>query len=52
MRQLGTCFIAEGAKLTVKIVELALVIGTLVVWSAIFASHNPPAMTACIASCE
>jgi hypothetical protein len=35
-----------------KIVALALVIGVLVAGSAIFASHNPRAMAACIASCE
>ena len=35
----------------VKRVE-TLVIGVLTVGSAIFASHNSRAMTACIASCE
>jgi len=38
--------------LTVKIVALALVLSTLVAGSAIFASHTPSAMTACIAGCE
>jgi hypothetical protein len=33
-------------------VALTLVIGVLTVGSAIFASHNSRAMTACIGSCE
>jgi len=35
-----------------KIVALALVIGTLVAGSAIFATSQPRALTACVLSCE
>jgi len=41
-----------GDALITKIVALTPVIGVLTVGSAIFASHNSRAMTACIGSCE
>jgi hypothetical protein len=38
--------------MTMKIVALAVVIATLVAGSAIFATNDPRALSACVSSCE